>query len=101
MRFRDCEERERYMESLERQMEHQREQIQSTLDGIEDSGRRRRLLGKLWNSLPSLPGRTTSVRDAGERETATEWPERAEPRSSTGDHQEGTHRPWWRRIFTD
>ena len=32
VRFRDREERERYMDSLERQMEEQREQIQRTLE---------------------------------------------------------------------
>jgi hypothetical protein len=71
MRFGDRKERERYMDSLEQQMENQREQIQRTLDRMEGSSRRRVVLEKLWSSLPSLPGRT-SVRDPGEREAATE-----------------------------
>ncbi len=71
MRFKNREERERYMDSLERQIEHQREQIQRTLDRMEGSSRRRVVLEKLWSSLPSLPGRT-SVRDPGEREAATD-----------------------------
>ena len=72
MRFRNRGERERYLDSLERQMEHQREQIERTLDEIEGSSRRRTALEKLRNSLPSFPSRT-SVRDAeGEREAATE-----------------------------
>ncbi len=71
MRFRDRKERERYMDSLEQQMENQREQIQRTLDGMEGSSRRRAVLKKLRSSLPSLPGRT-SVRDPGEREAATD-----------------------------
>jgi hypothetical protein len=32
-------------------------------------------------------------------ETATEEPERAEPRSSTPGPQEPISRPWWRRLF--
>jgi hypothetical protein len=26
-------------------------------------------------------------------------PERAKPRSTTGEAQEGAQRPWWRRLF--
>jgi hypothetical protein len=84
MRFKDREERERYMDSLERQMEHQREQIRRTLDRIEEgSGRRRTALkSKLRSSLPSFPGRK-SVRDAGEEvsQAATERPDSQAPRS--------------------
>jgi hypothetical protein len=32
-------------------------------------------------------------------ETAREEPERAEPHPATGGAQEGTQRPWWRRVF--
>jgi hypothetical protein len=32
-------------------------------------------------------------------ETVEEEPERAEPHSPTGGAQEGTQRPWWRRMF--
>jgi hypothetical protein len=80
--FSNREERERYMDSLERQMEHQREQIERTLDEIEGSSRRRTALEKLRNSLPSLPGRT-SVRDVerGKSEAATERPDSEAPRN--------------------
>ena len=98
VRFRDCQDRERYMDSLERQMEHQRQEIQRILDQLEGSGRRRTVLEKFRSSLPGIPGRTT-VREAGERETTTEKPERVETRSSTGASQEGAERPWWRRMF--
>ena len=71
-RFRNREEHERYMDSLEWQMEHQREQIQRTLDHTtEDSDRRRKALEKLRRVLPSLPSRTP-VRDVAEHETPTE-----------------------------
>jgi hypothetical protein len=79
MSFRDREERERYMDSLERQMEHQREQIQRTLDHTKGSGRLRTALEKLQNTFPSFSGRT-SVRDVGERGAAPE-------------------RTWWWRMF--
>ena len=58
-RFHNREERERYMDSLEWQMELQREQIDRTLEQTsEDSDRRRKALEKLRSSLTSLPGRT-------------------------------------------
>src|SRR5215208_2684057 len=70
-RVRNREERERYMDSLEWQMEDQREQIQHTLEQTtEDSDRRRKALERLRSSLPSFPGRTP-VRDAAEREAPT------------------------------
>src|SRR5215218_10542804 len=79
-RFRDREERERYMDSLERQMEHEREQIDRTLEqSTEDSDRGRKALEKLRSSLPSFPSRAP-VRDAAERETPTE-PMRNDTRS--------------------
>lgn len=80
MRFRNREERERYMDGLERQIEHQREQMQRTLDRMEGSTRRREALkSKLRSSLHSLPGR---VKDVGERgETADRRQESEAPRS--------------------
>ncbi len=83
MRFRDREERERYMDSLERQMEHQRKQIESTLDRAEGPGWRRRALEKLRSSFPRFSGRT-SGRDVEELEAATE--ERQDSEAS---------RSWW------
>jgi hypothetical protein len=80
MRFRDREERERYMDNLERQMEHQREQIQLTLDQKKGSGRLRTTLDKLWDTLPSFP-RRTPAQNAGEHWAATERPESKAPRS--------------------
>jgi hypothetical protein len=98
VRFRNRQDRELYMDSLEREMEHQRQEIQRTLDEIENPSRRRTALEKLRRSLPSIPGRAF-VREAGERETATEKPERAATQSGTGGPQEGVERPWWRRVF--
>ena len=97
VRFRNRQDRERYMDSLERQMEHQRQEIQRTLDEIQNPSRRRTALEKLRRSVPGIPGRAF-VREAGEREAATEKPERAETQSGTGGSWEGVERPWWRRV---
>jgi hypothetical protein len=99
-RFRDPEERERYMDSLEWQMEHERDQIQRTLEQMtEDSDRRRKALEKLRSALPSFPG-LSPVRGAAERETPTE-----QIRSDTPPGREkrsrkpSEPRSWWRRMF--
>jgi hypothetical protein len=83
LRFRNREERERYMDSLERQMEHQREQIQLTLDQAKGSGRLRTALEKRWGTLPSFP-RRTSARNAREHGTAT------------GPSDSDASRRWWK-----
>ena len=90
-RFSDREERERYLDSIERQMEHQREEIQRTLDRTtEGAGGRRRALEKLRSAIPSFSKRS-SVRGVEQRETPStreESPrELSEPRS------------WWRRLW--
>ena len=74
MRLRNRAERERYMDSLEWQMQQKREEIGRTLDEIQGS-RRQTALNRLRSSLPSLRSRT-SVWDAErEREAATERPD--------------------------
>ncbi len=84
MRFRNREERERYMDSLERQIEHQRDQMQRTLDQMEGSARRRRTLrSRLQSSLTGFPGRG-SVRDAEESDETTQKQE-----------DDGAPRSWW------
>jgi hypothetical protein len=94
------EERERYMDSLERQMEEQREQIQCTLDrATEDSDRGWKVLEKLRSSLPSFPDRT-SVRGAPVREEPIE-PIRSETPSAGEEspRKRSEPRSWWRRMF--
>jgi hypothetical protein len=101
-RFRDREKREQYMDSLERQMEHERDQIQRTLDRTtEDSDRRRKALEKLRRVLPSLPSRTP-VRDVAEHETPTE-PIGSETPSAREESPRKSSEPgsWWRRMFGD
>jgi hypothetical protein len=88
------------MDSLEWQMENQREQIQRTLERTtQDSDRRRKALEKLRSALPSFPGRN-SVRDAAEREAPTE-PIRSETPSAREESPRKPSEPrsWWRRMF--
>jgi hypothetical protein len=94
------EEREQYMDSLERQMEEQREQIQHTLDRTtEGSGRRRKALEKLRSSLPNFPSRT-SVRGAAERETLTETIGSETPSAREESLRKSSEpRSWWRRML--
>ena len=99
--FRDREEREQYMNSLERQMEHEREQIQRTLEQMtEDSDRRRKALEKLRSALPGLPSRTT-VRGVQEREEPIEEPIRSDTPSGReeGPLKPSDPRSWWRRML--
>jgi len=90
------------MDSLERQMEHERDQIKRTLDRTtEDSDRRRKALEKLRRVLPSLPSRTP-VRDVAEHETPTE-PMGSETPSAREESPRKSSEPqsWWRRMFGD
>ena len=99
--FREREEREQYMNSLERQMEHEREQIQRTLEQMtEDSDRRRKALERLRSSLPSFPGRTP-VRGATERKTPTK-PIRSDTPSGgeKSSRKLSDPRSWWRTSST-
>jgi hypothetical protein len=82
MRFGDREERDRYMDNLEQQMVTQREQIQRTLDRTMEDSDQRTALEKLWDLLPSFPGRTPM--QGGERETPTH-PVQSETPSSRGE----------------
>ena len=94
------EEREQYMDSLEQQVEEQREQIDRTLERTtQDSDRRRKALEKLRSSLPTFPSRIL-VRDAAERETPTE-PIRSETPSGRekSPRKPSEPRSWWRRML--
>ena len=99
MRFGDREERDRYMDNLEQQMEVQREQIQRTLDRTMEDSDQRTALEKLWDLLPSFPGRTPM--QGGERETPTQ-PVQSETPSSRGENESvrgpSEARFRWRRI---
>jgi hypothetical protein len=99
-RFRDSEERERYLDSLEWQMEHERDQIQRTLEQMtEDSDRRRKALERLRSALPSFPG-LSPVRGAAERERPTESIRSDTPSGRKKKSRKPSEpRSWWRRMF--
>jgi hypothetical protein len=97
------EEREQYMDSLELQMEHEREQIQRTLDRMtEDSDRGRKALDKLRSALPSFPSRTP-VRGAPVRDEPIEpmGSETPSAREESPRQKRSEPRSWWRRMFGD
>ena len=106
MRFRDRQDRERYMDDLERQMEDQREQIQRTLDRTEGAGRRGGALERLRGSLPRFPGRAPAREDPEERREKDPrspdlpGPTRSStPTEGTGEYETVTEGPWWRRLI--
>jgi hypothetical protein len=76
------------IESLERQLEQANERDREN----------RRIIAALTSRIPAIEA------PSGERESPelVEEPERAEqqqPRSAPAGPQEGTRRPWWRRVF--
>ena len=99
MRLGDRKERERYMDSLEWQMQNRREQIERTLDQVMEDSDQRPALEKIWGFLPSLSSRP-SIWGTGERERSTE-PGHSETPSSRGERvrEPSRHRFMWRRIF--
>jgi hypothetical protein len=100
MRFGDREERERYMDGLERQMEYRREEIQRTLDRTaEGTGRRWAGIEKLRSALPGFSGRNPA-RDAEERETSTK-PVRGGTSFTREEsaRKASEPRPWWHRVI--
>jgi len=52
-------------------------------------------------ALERIPPQLEAPSEAREspREEVEEEPDRAEPHSATRESQEGTQRPWWRRII--
>ena len=76
------------IESLERQLEQANDRDREN----------RRIIAALTSRIPAIEA------PSGERESPelVEEPERAEqqqPRSAPAGPQEGTRRPWWRRVF--
>jgi excisionase family DNA binding protein len=75
-----------------------REMAESTLrEGMDEERRRRE---EAERERDDLRRELYALREPRESpETVEEEPERAEPNSATGEAQEGTQRPWWRRMF--
>jgi hypothetical protein len=56
----------------------------------------RRIIAGLVERIPAIEAPQEA---SGASETVEEKPERAEPHSTTVESQEGTQRPWWRRVL--
>ncbi len=73
----------------------------SVVHGLSEEEKERRLSD--YSRVPEYepPGyRPFAQRGPGGAGTAAEEPDRAEPRlAATGGTQEGSERPWWRRVF--
>jgi flagellar motility protein MotE (MotC chaperone) len=70
-----------------------REQLQAERQAHAEA---RRIIAGLVERIPAIEA-PSEARESPE--TVEEEPERAEPNSATGEAQEGTQRPWWRRMF--
>jgi excisionase family DNA binding protein len=94
---------ERYVRSLEDQVEYLRQQLADERAArTQERQRHDTIVAQLTSRIPELPPATESSSPAeppGAPTAATEEPERAEPRPATGGRQEGAERPWWRRMF--
>jgi hypothetical protein len=106
---------ERYARSLEEQvgylraqLEHVRGQLKREQEARTEERRRQDAVKAQLAQANEEQARTIRELEApakpqpSEREadeTVEEAPERAEPRSATGETQEGARRPWWRRVL--
>jgi hypothetical protein len=70
-----------------------REQLQAERQAHAEA---RRIIAGLVERIPAIEAPQEPPETA---ETVEEEPERAEPRPAAGGAQEGTQRPWWRRVF--
>ena len=75
------------------------EDLRRRLDSAEEANREnRRIIAALTQRIPELQAPASSgPRDA--RETPAAETEGSNPRPATGGAQEGSERPWWRRMF--
>jgi hypothetical protein len=99
---------DRYIRSLEEQVQYLRAQLEQEREARTEERRRQdtviaqlsraneeqaRTIRQLEAPAESLPAERESP------QTVEEEPDRAEPRSATVEAQEGVQRPWWRRMF--
>ena len=72
-------------------------ELQDRIRALEEANsENRRIIAALTSRIPAIEA-PTDERESPQ--SAQEEPERAGPRSSTPGTQEGTQRPWWRRVF--
>jgi len=99
---------DRYIRSLEEQVQYLRSQLEQEREARTEERRRQDTVVAQLSRANEEQARTIWELEApaepplDERESpqTVEEPERAEPRPSTGGAQEGTQRrSWWRRVF--
>jgi predicted ArsR family transcriptional regulator len=83
--------RERYIRSLEQRV--------NTLE--DEVYRQQAILLNMTEAMKALspPSQEPPPDERESPRTVDEEPERAEPRPTTVESQEGVQRPWWRRVF--
>ncbi len=80
---------------LVRRLENENEFLRRELE------RKDAILLNMTEAMKALspPSQETPPDERESPETLEEEPDRAEPHSAMGGGQEGTQRPWWRRMF--
>jgi len=105
---RDERHEDRYTRSLEEQIAYLRSQLEQERAARTEERRRQDTVIAQLSRANEEQARTIRELEApagpppGEREspeTASEEPEKAEPRPAAGEAQEAIQRPWWRRMF--
>jgi hypothetical protein len=84
--------------SLQDQVRYLLEQLDAEREARTEERRRHdTVVAQLTSKIPAIEAPKEAAEAA---ETVEEEPARAEPRSDTGEAQEGAQRrPWWRRVF--
>jgi hypothetical protein len=84
--------------ALQDQIRYLREQLDAEREARTEERRRHdTIVAQLTSRIPAIEAPQEESTNAPE--STAEEPERAEPRPDAGISQEGTQRPWWRRVF--
>ena len=97
---------DRYIRSLEEQVQYLRAQLEQEREARTEERRRQDTVIAQLSRANEEQARTIRELEAPaspeareSSQTVEEKTERAEPRPATGGAQEGVQRPWWRRVF--
>jgi hypothetical protein len=92
----DRTEADRYVRSLEEQVEH----LRGLLDGEREANREnRRIIAALTSRIPELEPVPPSEAPRMPQEEPEPTSEGDDLGEDPGEQQRGVYRPWWRRIF--
>jgi hypothetical protein len=81
------------VEDLREQVDYLRGQLEQANERDREN---RRIIAALTSRIPAIEA-PPDERESPE--TVEEEPQRAQPRPTAGETQEGAQRPWWRRMF--